>query len=91
MVTSIDTDIESLEPIGVQTRSDDGYSNNSISAAKLLNGVEESHDKGKICLRRAKNVRIALASNVSTTVAIFVSSAHLTARLTASQSAEKSI
>lgn len=91
MVTSIDTDIESLEPIGVQTRSEDGYSNNSISAAKLLNGVEESHDKGKICLRRAKNVRIALASNVSTTVAIFVSSAHLTARLTASQSAEKSI
>lgn len=65
MVTSIDTDIESLEPIGVQTRSEDGYSNNSISAAKLLNGVEESHDKGKICLRRAKNVRIALASNVS--------------------------
>ena len=91
MVTSIDTDIESLEPIGVQTRSEDGYSNNSISAAKLLNGVEESHDKGKICLRRAKNVRIALASNVSTTVAIFVSSAHPTARLTASQSAAKSI
>ena len=54
MVTSIDTEIESLEPIGVQARSEDGYSNNSISAAKLLNGVEMSYDKGKNLLEESK-------------------------------------
>lgn len=54
MVTSIDIDIESLEPIGVQTQSEDGYSNNSISAVKLLNGVEESHDKGKNLLEESE-------------------------------------
>ena len=54
MVTSIDTEIESLEPIGVQARSEDGYSNNSISAAKLLNGVEKSYDKGKHLLEESE-------------------------------------
>lgn len=54
MVTSIDTEIESLEPIGVQARSEDGYSNNSISAAKLLNGVEMSYDKGKNLLEESE-------------------------------------
>lgn len=54
MVTSIDIDIESLEPIGVQTQSEGGYSNNSISAVKLLNGVEESHDKGKNLLEESE-------------------------------------
>ena len=54
MVTSIDTNIESLEPIGVQARSEDGYSNNSISAAKLLKGVEMSYDKGKKLLEESK-------------------------------------
>ena len=54
MVTSIDTEIESLEPIGVQARSEDGYSNNSISAAKLLKGVEMSYDKGKKLLEESK-------------------------------------
>ena len=54
MVTSIDTIIESLEPIGVQARSEDGYSNNSISAAKLLKGVEMSYDKGKKLLEESK-------------------------------------
>ena len=54
MVTSIDTEIESLEPIGVQARSEDGYSNNSISAAKLLNGVEKSYDKGKNLLEESE-------------------------------------
>ena len=54
MVTSIDTDIESLEPIGVQARSEDGYSNNSISSAKLLKGVEMSYDKGKKLLEESK-------------------------------------
>ena len=54
MVTSIDTEIEPLEPIGVQARSEDGYSNNSISAAKLLKGVEMSYDKGKNLLEESK-------------------------------------
>ena len=60
-VTDISTEIEPLEPIGGEAKSNPGISNNSISAAKLLKNVEMSYNPGVKVLdaseKRSEKVR----------------------------------
>ena len=58
------TEIELLESSSTPSLKDDSkplnVSNNSISSAKLLKGVEKSYDKGKKLLDESKNLKIMI-------------------------------
>ena len=54
-ICGIINEIESMEPIGVEARSNHGISINSISSAKILTNVTISNDNSKFTLQESKN------------------------------------